>query len=216
MTHNDISIRPAKHQITIGGSDVVYYGPATPDNPQNRVRRTQAFVLKSGSSPTVVWPGSFIELSLPSDIAPDSCLTVEPRSKVWPPPQITEAVSDKIRIFNDSDEPQLVKKHDHLCQVRYTTTPNFNPSDIQTSPQTSSKSTKTRPYSSTVSVDPDKILPESNRSNFNSLLNEYDEVFNPSISGYNGAVGKFEATINMGPVLPHSVRAGFFSILETN
>ena len=51
MTHNDISIR---HQITIGGSDVVYYGPATPDNPQNRVRRTQAFVLRSGSSPTVV------------------------------------------------------------------------------------------------------------------------------------------------------------------
>ena len=27
-------------------------------------------------------------------------------------------------------------------------------------------------------------------------------MFNPSISGYNGAVGKFEATINMGPVLP--------------
>ena len=45
-------------------------------------------------------------------------------------------------------------------------------------------------------------LLESNRSNFYSLLNEYDEVFNPSISGYYGAVGKFEATINMGPVLP--------------
>lgn len=201
MTYNDISIRPAKHQITIGGSDVVYYGPVTPDNPQNRVRRTQAFVLRSGSSPTVVWPGSFIELSLPSDVAPDSCLTIEPRSKDWPPPQITEAVSDKIRIYNDSDEPQLVSKHDHLCQVRYTTLPNLN-SDIQTNPQTSSQSTKTSPYSSTVSVDPDKILTESDRSNFYSLLSEYDEVFNPRISGYNGAAGKFEATINMGPVLP--------------
>lgn len=51
-------------------------------------------------------------------------------------------------------------------------------------------------------LDPDKIFPESYRSNFYSLLSEYDEVFNPSISGYNGAVGKFEATINMGPVLP--------------
>ena len=27
-------------------------------------------------------------------------------------------------------------------------------------------------------------------------------MFNPSISSYSGAVGKFEATINMGPVSP--------------
>ena len=80
MARNDISICPAKHQITIGGTDVVNYGNPKPDTPQNHIRRTQAFVLQSGYSPTVIWPGSFIELSLPSDIAPDSSLTVEPRS----------------------------------------------------------------------------------------------------------------------------------------
>ena len=30
----------------------------------------------------------------------------------------------------------------------------------------------------------------------------HDPVFNPRLGGYNGAVGKFEASINMGPVLP--------------
>ena len=73
MIKNDISIRPAKHEITIGGSDGVYYGTFIPDSPQNHVLRTQAFVLRSGSSSTVVWPGSFTELSfsqrLPQTVA---------------------------------------------------------------------------------------------------------------------------------------------------
>ena len=53
-----------------------------------------------------------------------------------------------------------------------------------------------------MSVDPDKILPDNSRSDFHGLLNEYDEVFSPQITGYKGAVGKYEATMNMGPVLP--------------
>ena len=31
---------------------------------------------------------------------------------------------------------------------------------------------------------------------------EYDNVYNPSISKYNGASGKIEAFVNMGPTLP--------------
>ena len=208
MARNDISIRPAKHQITIGGTDVVNYGNPKPDTPQNHIRRTQAFVLRSGYTPTVIWPGSFIELSLPSEIAPDSSLTVKPRSdfakasQTWPSPQITEAVSDKIRIYNDSEEPQLVNKHDHLCQVRYTTTTDCSIPNLIPHSQTSSEPVKLEPYTSTVSVDPDNILPDSSQVEFRNLLREYDDVFSPQITGYNGAVGKFEATVNMGPVLP--------------
>ena len=80
MTLNDISIRPAKHQIIIGGWDVVQYDTSTPDPSHIRVRRTQAFVLRSGSTSTVVWPGSYIEVSLPPEIGPDSSLTIELRS----------------------------------------------------------------------------------------------------------------------------------------
>ena len=105
---------------------------------KKHVRQTQAFVLRSGSSSTVVWPRSFIELSLPPEIAPDSSLTIEPRSnvtkasKIWPHPQITEAVSNKIRLFNDSEDPQLVNKPDHFSQVCYMTVPNCTPPDMMT------------------------------------------------------------------------------------
>ena len=207
MTRNDISIRPAKNQITIGGADIVHYGKPTPDSPQNHVRRTQAFVLRT-TSPSVVWPGSFIELSLPTDIVPDSSLTLEPRldstkpSKVWPRPQITEAVGDKIRIFNDSEEPQLLNKHDHFCQVRYTTSPEESPPIDMPCPQMPSGPVNIGPYSSTVSVDPDNILSDSVQAQFHSILHEYDEVFSPQIAGYNNGMGKFQATVNMGPVLP--------------
>ena len=108
----------------------------------------------------------------------------------------------KIRIYNDSEEPQLVNKHGHLCQVRYITITDcsiFNPIPHS---QTSSEPAKLELYTSTVSVDPDNILPDSSQVEFGNLLREYDDVFSPKITGYNGAIGKFEATVNMGPVLP--------------
>ena len=40
------------------------------------------------------------------------------------------------------------------------------------------------------------------RSEFQDLLQTYDDVFDPSITGYNGDVGPFEAVVNMGPVQP--------------
>ena len=85
---------------------------------------------------------------------------------------------------------------------RYTTTSDCSiPNPIPHS-QTSSEPVKLEPYTSTVSVDPDYILPDSSQVEFCNLLCEYDDVFSPQITGYNGAVGKFEATVNMGPVLP--------------
>ena len=53
-----------------------------------------------------------------------------------------------------------------------------------------------------VQVDPHRILPEVVRANFQSLLSEYDSVFDPQFSGYNGSAGPYQATVNMGPVKP--------------
>ena len=43
MSFNDVSVRPAKHQILIGDSSIVYYD-TTPSDPHKHVRRTQAYV----------------------------------------------------------------------------------------------------------------------------------------------------------------------------
>ena len=57
-------------------------------------------------------------------------------------------------------------------------------------------------HSESVSVDPDNVLSDEYKSKFRTLLEEYDKVFNPKFRGYNGAVGPFEAKVNMGPVQP--------------
>ena len=77
MPVNDVSLRPAKHQINIQDDCVVTYGHVTSDKVQNRVRRTQAFVLRAQS--TVVWPGSYIEVEVPKELQSDTVLAIEPR-----------------------------------------------------------------------------------------------------------------------------------------
>ena len=58
------------------------------------------------------------------------------------------------------------------------------------------------PFSSAVSVDPDNLLPDQSRLKFQQLLQEYDRVFDPQITGYNGAAGPIQVTVNIGPVQP--------------
>ena len=51
-------------------------------------------------------------------------------------------------------------------------------------------------------LDPDGILPPFIRDQFPDLLFEYDDIFNPEFSGYNGTVGPYQAILNMGHVQP--------------
>lgn len=205
MSSNDVSVRPAKHQILIGDSSIVYYD-TTPSDPHNHVRRTQAYVLKPKAS-SVIWPGSYIELTLPSDLQPDCTVAVESRIdnvkylKKWPPPGIIEAVSGRIRIPNNTDEPQSLHKNEHFCQVRLTTEISTEHADVDI-PLPKLPSLTTEFHSDTVAVDPDNILPDSYQTKFRKLVQDYDDVFDSKIQCYNGSMGPFEATINMGPVQP--------------
>jgi hypothetical protein len=53
-----------------------------------------------------------------------------------------------------------------------------------------------------VNVDPDNQLPSDVVSQFRSTLREFDDVFDPNFKGYKGAVGPFEAVVNMDTVQP--------------
>ena len=55
------------------------------------------------------------------------------------------------------------------------------------------------PYSSDVQIDSDHQLSDPFDANLNNLPKSMT-VFNPSFAGYNGAVGPFKTTGNMGPV----------------
>ena len=114
-----------------------------------------------------------------------------------------EAVGSKIRLVNTSNEPKSIGRLEHLSQILPTTgvpspthslTPTDQPSPVR--PKCSP------PFSSAVSVDPDNLLPDQSRLKFQQLLQEYDRVFDPKITGYNGAAGPIQATVNIGPVQP--------------
>ena len=208
MDYNDIAVRPAKQLIIIGDLDTIYYGPTLPDPTVNHVRRTQAYGLRAHTVSTVVWPGEFIEVDLPSEIDQDGVLAIEPRteqgknSQLWVQPHFTEAVGGKIRINNDTCDPQYLSKNQHFCQVRLTTQQQAVESPCNISTVTPAAKLKNLNYSDSVNLDPDSILPQNIKADFQNLLNQYDNVFNPNFKGYNGAVGPFQATVNMGPVQP--------------
>ena len=51
-------------------------------------------------------------------------------------------------------------------------------------------------------LDPDGCLDQDTRDKFIALNLEFDDVFNPGIPKYNGASGKIEAVVNIGPTVP--------------
>ena len=213
---NDVSVRSAKCQARIQDSETIHYRPS--DNLSSQphvVRRTQSYVLRSSSPANVVWPGEYLEVDMPSDLTQDDTIAIEPRtdkpsykhtkaSLLWPQPQIMETVGDKIRIMNTSNEPHMVKRHDHVCFAR--PTEDLIPSTTTTLPAATTQPTNKKDlstnFSDTVQLDPDNQLPDHLRNQFRQVLQKFDSVFNPDIPGYNGAAGHIEATVNMGPVQP--------------
>ena len=216
MITNDISVRPAKGQVLIQGSETLAYnlepnaGSCAP-----AVRRTQSYVLRSSSHSTVVLPGEYLELDIPPNLDPDCSLAIEARtdapsnncskvSQLWPQPHIVDTVANRVRIVNNTSEPRSVRRHEHLCQAHCTTpvVPSSPPVEPHPSPPDGGNAPQTGFFSDAVEVDPDNILPDSIRTQFRHVLQTHDDVFNPTIIGYNGAAGPVQAAVNMGPVQP--------------
>ena len=129
MITDDISVRPSRQQITIKGSNVIYYGSKSFKSTENHIRCTQALVIRAPSSPTMVWLGNYLELDIPANVNPDTILTIEPHpdySKAvhdWPCSHILEAIAGKVRVCNDTNEPKSIAHHEHFCQVHLTHNP---------------------------------------------------------------------------------------------
>lgn len=212
LVTNDIATRPAKGQIVIKGKRIVYYNKQSNGNAS--VRRAQACVLRGPPMQTAILPGEFLELVTPNTCDSDATWALEPRldspinchslpEKAWPEAQEISSVGSTIRVVNSTDKPIVLKRHEHVCQIRPVVTVGADHVDIaaDSSPTPYTKPTG-RPFSADISVDPDNILSAEMRSMFDELHTEFDDVFNPAVSKYNGASGKLEAVVNMGPTLP--------------
>ena len=80
-----------------------------------------------------MFPSQFLEMDVPPDFDPDCTLAMETRTdapsnqcckvtQLWPQPHIVKAVAHKVRIVNNTSEPRMIQRHEHLYQVRHTTT----------------------------------------------------------------------------------------------
>ena len=209
---NDISIRLAKKQITIGSTYVEYEGA---HGGILAARRSQSYVLKAPAHQSVVLPGDYVEVLTPADVPQDTEWAIEPRfdssinakidaALAWPAPHITTSVGHGIRLTNTTKDPIVIKRYEHFCQIRpiIDAMPAVESNQSVIGQACKPTSHDASPFSVSVAVDPHHMLSLTNREKFHKLHLKYDNVFNPEISKYNGASGPIEATVNMGPTLP--------------
>ena len=90
-----------------------------------------------------------------------------------------------MRIPNDTREPQVVRKNEHLCQVHLVSAEIDNSNatlpymTVPTVVRTIGISNKPTYHSSNVKLDPDNILPSNIKDDFKNTLQECDAVFEP-------------------------------------
>ena len=158
--------------------------------------RAQIFTLHASSSTTVVWPGEYLELDIPPDLGDDRILALQPRTDT-PISKHTHTVKHTV---NTSHKPKAIGRLPQVAYPGRALSP--TPSQIPTDQPSPVRPKCSPPFSAAVSVDPDNLLPDQSRLKFQQLLQEYDSVFDPKITGCNGAAGPIQATVNIGPVQP--------------
>ena len=196
MVINDIAIRPATREIQLADGTVYHYGPPKSTKTVHSVRRTQSVPVRAQFVATTIWPGEYLEV--PYKSTDDCTLALEPRidtnfnkksHSFRPPPTVTQSVAGKIRIPNETSLPLTFKRNEHLAQVSPVYSPSKESSNNQQPNKISSSSKSIVDNHTKISLDPDNILPPKIVSSFRSINMEFNEVFDSSFKGYNGAVG---------------------------
>ena len=163
----------------------------------------------------MVLSDSYLQLSTPLESDSDSLWALESRldcpsnlhlkpEPAWLQPQDITSINHTLRITNTTASPILLKKGKELSQVRHVNfADNAGPRTQLTNTHHSATppSVYSQPISTAVFVDPDLFLSHDIREKFKDLNLEYNDVLKPSISKYNGASGKIQAFVNMGPTL---------------
>ena len=157
MDDNDLTVNGKCIQFS---DKSCFYFSREKEPTSSLVRRAQAHILRSQSVSTTVYPDSFIEVEVPSELAQEKYpIAIEPRPDLakseWPSPQLLRVVDGKVRIVNTTGEIQKVTKHDHICQAVRSIKANSkqDPSTIQHSvPTIREVTSKSSLYSQQVTI----------------------------------------------------------------
>ena len=212
MIKNDITVRPAKFQISFNdGTSCFYNHDENRSKDRPLVCLSQSHILRAPPKTTTIWPGEYIELELPDSFPEDTLVALEPRNnksydnenEVWPVPNIVTPVARKIRIPNLTSSPKILKRNEHFSQI-HTVIQNVEDKVYVENTVTVRKSSSKISSSYTdITVDPESYLHPSVKQAFLDLHKEFkDTVFDKSIGCYNGSFGPVKGVVNMGPIQP--------------
>ena len=209
MRTNDIGIRPAYNEISIGGTDIVNYDPIR--KPGGKARRLTYHTIKSNSH-KIILPGEEITFPVPPEFT-GTC-AIEPRydtdhntklpEHIWPSPQIVPIRESTICLSNPLKEAVIIKKLEHVCKVLPEASPESVCSTVLDPTPTKPSPVKPKNYqfSSNVILNPNHILSKIDEIDINNILRSYDTVFDPKPSTYNGKSGPCLVEVNIGKNLP--------------
>ncbi len=189
MDTNDVAVRPAKRQVILGDGTIYQYGIASSTSGAHAIRRTQAYLLRTPSKSTTIWPGEFVELDCESSI--DGELALEPRTdfvvrtldqqvKTWPLPGVVSSVANRIRIPNETNSPVILQRNKHFAQVCPIVCPEGSSPQVDNMPcpqdSTMPPTPSAKNHSAGISLDPDNILSPDAKAQFVPINKEFDEV----------------------------------------
>ena len=200
MEQNKIVLNIPQQSIIINNKSVISYAKTNTQTASSTTNTidSKSFLLRS-TIRHIIMPGDYLEVNTPEGIDDNTSLAIEPRSdsqlENWPQPAITDSVAGKLRIPNDTEEPIIIRKHQHLAQIHYTLPiddlPPVNNDRLET---TTLHQPSPNAHSLTILTDPDNQLTSSERAIFKSLHKKYDCVFDPKIGVYNDHSGKVRAS----------------------
>ena len=202
LKKHDIGVRSVRKQIISKGRDIIPYAQSMPSESAS-TRRVFTSLCRAPAKSTTILPREFITILAPGDFQDNETVLLEPRIDAqsdsagqWPKIQLTSIIVGQIQVLNDTNDPILLKKNDHFCQI--STTKFADPSDPQrqTDVQPSQPPTPQQlisgssPSSAEISIDPQNQVSSDWHDKFRNLHLQYDTLFHPSIGCYNDASGK--------------------------
>ena len=217
LRENDVAVRPATDEIILGGKEFIKYDPVRRLK-HNKANRVTQFTIKS-SERQVILSGENGTFIVSGFVGTENSIVVEPKwnshcnqkatkdSELWPIPQVVSVNNGTITLPNNSKEPIIIKKTEHVANIQPQVTlpdtvTSINERESQNLMNITNPAKKMSDFTSAVDFNPDKLLTSSTVGSFKHLLKTYDEVFSPVTSTYNGKMGACFVEVNIGKNLP--------------
>ena len=198
LDKNDVYVRANLNTVYVGNCCDFKYASI------HRCSAVRAAKIMRVPRQMCILPGSSISLLTPPEYH-DKEISVEPRllsdKSSWIKCCVTKPTNGEITLINETTSPVLVKRHEHLCQIRHTIDMPIN-QNCDTLPKPNIYTTSDIDRSTEVTVDPSDILNYEDRQRIKNINKKYNLVFSPSLGCYNGRSGKFRHRINMSDSLP--------------